>query len=209
MNVSTQQALALAGVAQAARLVDQLSKTGTCPNEFLRSSIESLFRFDAGSVEEVFGGVAGVKLGLHNLMAGLADQQAEELRDLLRYFFALLHLERRFAAQPEMIEVVHARLQHTHLQAQHFSDNLQNLCGSLSAIYQDTLSTLPFRIKVTGSAQHLQDPRVAEQVRASLLAGVRAAFLWRQLGGHRWKLPFQRRRLLRAAQALSRDVGVV
>jgi len=209
MKTTEQQALALAGVAQAARLVDQLSKTGSCPSEFLRRSIDSLFCFDAQSVEEVFGGVAGVKLGLHNLMAGLADQQAPEQRDLMRYFFALLHLERRFAARPEMIEVMHSRLKHTQLQAAHFSDNPQTLSGSLAAIYQDTLSQLPFRIKVTGSAEHLQNTRVADQVRASLLAGVRAAFLWRQLGGQRWKLPLQRRRLLQAAQALSREVGVV
>jgi high frequency lysogenization protein len=46
-------------------------------------------------------------------------------------------------------------------------------------------------------------------VRALLLAGIRAAFLWRQLGGRRWKLVLQRRRLLQRCQALSRDLGVV
>lgn len=209
MSPLEQQAMALAGVAQAARIVDQLSKTGSCPNEFLKSSIHSLFAFEAEDTAAVFGGVAGVKLGLHNLMAALADQQAPELRDLLRYFYAILHLERRFAARPEMMEVVHSRLKHSQLQAEHFSDSLGATCGSLSAIYQDTLSQLSFRIKVTGSAQHLQDTRTADQVRAALLSGVRAAFLWHQLGGRRWKLLVQRRRLLLAAQALSRDVGVV
>ena len=73
-----QQTIALAGVAQAARLVDQISKTGSYPMEFLSPSIHSLFAFDADSVEQVFGGISGVKLGLNNLSSLLASRQADE-----------------------------------------------------------------------------------------------------------------------------------
>ena len=75
-----QQVIALAGVAQAARLVDQISKTGSYPVEFLEPSIHSLFEFDADSVEQVFGGIAGVKLGLHNLSGLLVSEKAQEHR---------------------------------------------------------------------------------------------------------------------------------
>ena len=49
-----QQALALAGVAQAARLVDQVSKTGSYPIEFLEPSIHSLFVFDPETLDIKF-----------------------------------------------------------------------------------------------------------------------------------------------------------
>ena len=39
-----QQSIALGGVAQAARLVDQISKTGSYPGEFLQSSIPEMKR---------------------------------------------------------------------------------------------------------------------------------------------------------------------
>ena len=204
-----QQAVALAGVAQAARLVDQISRTGSYPIEFLEPSIHSLFEFDADSVEEVFCGVPGVKLGLHNLSSLLANNNAEEHRDVVRYVFGLLYLERKFATNPEMMAVVRSRLEHASFRAEHFSGHVEEICHSLSGIYQDTLSHLTFRIKVTGSAQHLQNPQNADIIRALLLAGIRAAFLWRQLGGRRWKLQLQRRKLLRAAQNLSRGLGVV
>ena len=45
------QVIALAGVAQAARLVDQISKSGSYPLEFLEPSIHSLFEFDPEGVE--------------------------------------------------------------------------------------------------------------------------------------------------------------
>ncbi|MEH6634131.1 MAG: high frequency lysogenization protein HflD [Halioglobus sp.] len=204
-----QQTIALAGVAQAARLVDQISKTGSYPLEFLESSIHSLFAFDAAAVEDVYGGIAGIKLGLQNLSSMLATRQAQESREMVRYVFSLLYLERKFAADQDMMSVVHSRLEHTSFRAEHFANNANDLCHSVSGIYQDTLSQLKFRIKVTGSAQHLQNPQNADVIRAVLLTGIRSAFLWRQLGGRRWKLVVQRKRLLDAAQSLSRRLSVV
>jgi high frequency lysogenization protein len=204
-----QQAIALAGVAQAARLVDQISRTGSYPLEFLEPSIHSLFSFEAESVEEIFGGIAGVKLGLHNLCSLLASRDAEEQRDVVRYVFNILYLERKFAADGAMMSVVRSRLEHASFRAEHFAGHVQEICHSVAGIYQDTLSQQKFRIKVTGSAQHLQDSRNADIIRALLLAGVRSAFLWRQLGGRRWKLLLQRRKLLGLAQNLSRELGVV
>lgn len=204
-----EQVIALAGVAQAARLVDQISKTGSYPLEFLQPSINSLFVFSPDGAADIFGGVPGVKLGLHNLSTLLADKNARENHDLVRYVFGLLYLERKFSADPDMMAVVRSRLEHTSFRAEHFSNNVSELCQSISGIYEDTLSHQKFRIKVTGSAQHLQNPKNAEVIRALLLAGIRAAFLWRQLGGHRWHLLLQRRQLLRASQNLSRGLGVV
>ena len=204
-----QQTIALAGVAQAARLVDQISKTGSYPLDFLESSIHSLFVFSPDSAVDLFGGISGVKLGLQNLSSLLADTKAQETHDLVRYVFSLLYLERKFAANTEMVSVVRSRLNHTSFRAEHFSNNVNELCHSISGIYEDTLSNHKFRIKVSGSAQHLQDPKKAQMIRTVLLAGVRSAFLWRQLGGHRWGLLLYRKKLLRSAQNLSRGLGVV
>lgn len=209
LSALQQQTVALAGVAQAARMVDQVSKTGSYPLEFLTSSIHSLFMFEAASVEEVFDGLAGVKLGLNNLSSLLASRQAQENRDLARYMFAMLYLERRFASDRAMMSVVHSRLQHASFRAEHFAGHVNDTCHSISGIYQDTLSKLRFRIKVTGSAQHLENTRNADIIRALLLAGIRSAFLWHQLGGRRWRLLLQRRKLLQTCQELSRGLGVV
>ena len=204
-----QQVIAPAGVAQAARLVDQLSKTGSYPQDFLEASIHSLFEFEPDSVEQIFGGLPGVKLGLNNLSSLLASRQADENQDAVRYVFSMLYLERKFAGNQEMMAVVRSRLEHASFRAEHFANNANDICHSISGIYQDTLSKMKFRIKVNGSQQHLQNPQNADVIRALLLAGIRSAFLWRQLGGRRWKLLVQRKRMLQASQNLSRGLGVV
>ena len=203
------QVLALAGVAQAARLVDQVSRTGSYPEEFLAPMINSLFVFEPEDVADVYGGISGVKLGLHNLAAMLASRESPDGREMVRYVYGLLLLERRFSANPEMASVVRSRLEHARVRSEYFATHVNEVCHSLSAIYQDTISTFKYRIRVTGSMQQLQNPRNADMIRALLLAGIRSAVLWRQLGGRRWRILTQRRKLLDIAQQLSRQLGSV
>ena len=54
LNKKEQQTIALGGVAQAARLVDQISKTGSYPREFLEPSIKSLFAQRLSSPQRQF-----------------------------------------------------------------------------------------------------------------------------------------------------------
>ena len=202
-----QQTMALAGVAQAARLVDQISRTGSYPVEFLEATIHSLFSFETPDVDSVYGNIQGIKLGLQNLSAGLSATNEESSASMMRYLMAIIYLERKFSSRGDLQQVVHSRLKHSQYKAEHFASHVNQICHSVAAIYADTLSTLSFRVKVSGSAQHLQNEANAEIIRAVLLAGVRSAHLWRQLGGRRWQLLLQRGRIRDAAHTLSRELG--
>ena len=57
---------------------------------------------------------------------------------------------------------------------------------------------------VNGHGGHLQNPRVANKIRALLLAGIRATLLWYQVGGSRWGLLWSRKKYLQSAQGLHR-----
>ncbi len=202
-----QRTLALAGVAQAARIVDLAAKTGSWPTPFVEASIHSLFCFEPDAVDAVFGTPQGIRLGLEQLSACLSLSQDESAAQTLRYTLAMLQLEKRFAKRDDLQSIVHARLKHAAYGADNFSSSINTLTSGIAAIYQDTLSTLPYRIKITGSAQHLNSPQVADLVRSLLLCGVRAAFLWRQLGGSRFKLMLSRGDIRDTAARLARDVS--
>ena len=115
----------------------------------------------------------GIRLGLEQLSACLRMNQDSAAADTLRYTMAMLQLERKFSVRDDMQSVIHSRLKHTAYKAENFSSDIRGLSANISAIYQDTLSHLSYRIKVTGSAQHLNNPQVAGLVRAVLLCGVR------------------------------------
>lgn len=73
----------------------------------------------------------------------------------------------------------------------------------MAGIYVDVISPLGPRIQVTGSPAVLQSPQVQAKVRSALLAGIRAAVLWHQVGGGRLQLMFSRNRLVNRGKANS------
>ncbi len=55
---------------------------------------------------------------------------------------------------------------------------------------------------IAGEPLHLQNPDNAARIRVALLAGIRAAVLWRQAGGRKWQLLLRRRALGRTSREL-------
>ena len=204
-----QQVIALAGVVQAARMVDQVAKTGSYPAAFFEASLRSLFAFDAPTVDAVYGNIQGVKLGLRSVVDMLTDATNEDHVAMGAYVRGLLKLEDQFGKRPDLQEVVASRLRHVNFKAQHFSDDAVELAASISAIYQDTISRLPYRIKVKGNVQHLQQTKNADLVRTLLLAGLRSAHLWRQLGGRPRHFLLKGGKLAATASDLSRQLSPV
>lgn len=191
------QTIALAGLFQAAHLVEQIAKTGQCNEASLKVCIESLLDTNPGSVAEIYG------THPENLRTGykevrfLTDGKSRtgSSPDVIRYALSILHLESKLRKSKAMMHGVSKGIENAKRQADHFHTTHENLLANLSGLYQDTLSTFRFRIHVTGNAQHLQNPNNAHKIRALLLSGVRAAILWRQMGGRRWQLLFNRKKL--------------
>jgi high frequency lysogenization protein len=200
------QVIALAGVAQAAQLVDQVARTGEAEPTALEASIMSLFQFDPESTEAVFGSLEGVGNGLVALNNLLQNGGYNRMQQQARYLSGMLFLERKLSARSDLLEVIHSRLKHAAFRADHFSDDVGGTLSSIAAIYQDTISKFKYRIQVSGDMVHLQNPQQAEKIRSLLFAGIRAAILWRQVGGRRWHLLFKRSAIQRELNELRRSL---
>lgn len=201
-----EQVVALAGVAQAAQLVDQVARTGEADPLALEASIQSLFQFDPPTTEAVFGGLPGVGSGLQTLEQLLGNGGYKQLQNPARYLSGILFLERKLAARQDLLEIIRSRLEHAAFRADHFSDNPADTFASLAGIYQDTISKFKYRIQVTGEVTYLQNPQQAEKIRSLLFAGIRAAILWRQVGGRRWHLLFRKSALESTVRELRREI---
>lgn len=194
--------LALAGVIQAAVLVDRVARSGQVDPAAFNAVIHSLFSFDPESPVAVFGSVYNLRPGLQALERILSGDGRAEYQQPIRYAMGILHLQKKLAAEPEMQAVIRSRLQHAEKKLEHFTQDINDISTSIAAIYQDTISHFKYRIQVTGSHQQLQDSNNANKIRALLLAAIRSAVLWRQLGGHRYQLLLSRAALLRTTREL-------
>ncbi|PRY72378.1 high frequency lysogenization protein HflD [Halomonas ventosae] len=188
---TARQALALAGVFQAASLVDELARTGQVDQRAWETLIRATLDTDPESFEAIYGGHPNnLRRGLEVLEGVVGRQQANPV--VLRYGFSLLMLMNKLRGNTAMLDALGTRLARIQGQAEHFGETHENVIASLGEAYQETLSTLKTRIVVQGDPSLLQSRMMPERVRAILLAGIRFALLWHQQGGRRWKLVFQR-----------------
>lgn len=203
MTETEEQVIALGAIFEAAIQVDKLARTGQNQEGAVRCLIRSIFERSPDNVIEIYGGSHHqVRHGIQALEAMLERDTASLQRDALRYVMNLLALERQLAKRDDMLQVLGQRLDQVSNQVEHFGLLHDNVMAGLGGTYQDTLSTLRLRIQVQGDMRYLQQPDTANQIRALLLAGIRSARLWRQLGGHRWQMLFSRRKLLDATRSV-------
>lgn len=206
MTPTQEQLLALSAVFQAASLVDKLARTGQISDAQLGCLLGSLLVRDPKNTLEVYGGDdLNLREGYKALVGALERNPASLQREPLRYALALLGLERQLAKRDDMLQVIGNRLDQIQNQVEHFGLTHDNVVAACGALYQDTISTFRQRIQVHGDMRFLQQPNNAAKIRALLLAGIRSARLWRQLGGHRWQLVFSRGKLLKALYDMTRN----
>ena len=193
--------LALAGVFQATELVRQAASHGTWSGYAATSCLNSLFVLEADSAPAVYGDTERMRLGVETMMAVL--QGENRYADALRYAIGLLQIERKFRRSGRLQDEIGHRLQEiSGLGAElepHEREDLQ--AHEIAALYSETISRLSPRIVVSGKPQYLKSQRTVDWVRALLLAGLRSATLWYQLGGGRMELMFGRKRIIRDAQS--------
>ena len=206
MSPMQEQLVALGAVFEAAVLVDKIARTGQVSEASMGCMLGSLLVRDPKSTLDVYGGDdLNLRDGYRALISSLERNPSALQREPLRYSLAMIGLERQLDKRSDMLQIMGSRLDQIQQQVEHFGlvhDNVIAACGSL---YQDTISTFRQRIQVHGDMRFLQQPNNAAKIRALLLAGIRSARLWRQLGGHRWQLVFSRGKLLKALYDMTRN----
>ncbi len=197
-----QRTMALAGVFQATELVRQAACHGTWSGFAATCCLNSLFRLEAESVESVYGDVGKLRLGVETLLSVLSGEQRHV--DSLRYSVGLLQIERKFRRLADVQEKIGDGLERIRECGKtlepHEREDFQ--AHQISELYSQSISKIEPRIVVNGKPQYLQLQRTVDWVRTLLLAGLRSAYLWDQLGGGRMELVFGRKKICREAEEL-------
>ena len=180
-----ERVMALAGILQAAALVSHAANNGMLSQNSLESSLSSIFVTSPTDALEVYGGTEGVALGVKLLHEILIELRLVEHAELLRYSMALVGLERKLASQPGVLQELGRKISYIDDHRPVVDPPLLNasVIAELADLYQDTIGQIGPKIQIVGKRQHLENTTNVSRIRALLLAGIRSAVLWRQLGG--------------------------
>ena len=192
--------IALAGLLQAVRLVQEMANNGQAESRPLAACIGSLFAVAADPPAAGYGGVADHKQGQHRVVAQLdgSDRDAGQTRIAMN----VLHLERRFMAAAGVADAVHQALLDIDRQREALGLSHPTILQRLGELYAERISPLGPRVLVQGNPVYLSQASLVGEVRATLLAALRSAVLWRQSGGSYWDFLLSRRRMVDIAREL-------
>ncbi|WP_226468318.1 high frequency lysogenization protein HflD [Luteimonas panaciterrae] len=191
--------LALAGLLQALKQVRRVAETGQAEGSVLETALDSVFRIDAESPEAVYGNVEALRPGLRLLREYFRNENKDEA--LPRLALAVLQIERRFVRDGAMAAHVHEGILATAPLAERLGSTHPEVLTALGQLYADTISHLRPKVMVQGNPHYLGQNDIVSEIRAVLLAAVRSAVLWRQMGGSLLDFLWSRRQMLAAIDA--------
>ncbi len=207
--------IALAVVAQCAQLVHSLATTGRADTRQVNACIAPLLVLEPDSVADIYPDVAAFSSGLQALQHSLSHEGVKEFAEPIKYVLGMTVLQQQLMAVPAMQAQLRQRLQIRHSLLADKSELAGDTAAGdaelydfavLAALYQDTISRLTMRIHVKGTPEHLRRQEVADKIRALLLAGIRSALLWHQLGGRRWHLFIYKKRIRECVAQIRRGL---
>ena len=196
------QTIALAAVYQSAILAHELANSGAVrDHNSWQVSLDSLYKIDATSTDDIFNNdTSGLALGLNTLIKSF--NKDNYYINVIKYTITLLSLAGKLQQRPDMMDTIEKGLADSKV-LQNTEEPFNNaVVGKLAQIYSKTISQMQPRVIVAGQPFHLKDQAITEKIRAILLAGIRAAVLWRQLGGTQLQLLFKRKVYIDEAKKL-------
>jgi high frequency lysogenization protein len=200
MNKLENQTLAMAGMFQAATMVDELASHGICDATGFDCSFDSLFTIEADSPREALGDIACLARGFTALGDYLGGENRSPGRNIAYYLLSMLKLSSQILRDEELSESLLKGLRGIHSDRDNFNMSRHSVIHKIDGLYQDCISGLRPRIIVRGEQSYLRNDDNAAKIRVLLLAGIRAAVLWQQLGGNRWILFWSRKKYVATAR---------
>lgn len=213
INHDEQQVIALAACVQALTAVHEVATKGQFDEHRIKTVLFALTCYSPADTLAAYGGDTA------NLFHGLT--QLERLfndnlnRDIAQYLLAVVTLELKLVRNSRMRPFLAEKLQHFSEELESLSDTekkaeqliLPSTIERFADLYKQTASQTEPRIMIKGNHEHLQNELSANQIRALLLAALRAAAFFRHYDGKRIDFMIKRKQYLTLTQKLKRETG--
>lgn len=193
------QTMAFAGILQAIAQVQHLARHGELDNAELAASLNTILVTNPDNTADVYPDKIVLQKGYKLILNQLGDSSQKDV-EITRYLVGVLALERKLVRSNSGLGMLAERINQVNRQLHHFAITDEQVVANLASIYSDIISNLGPKIQISGNPVCLQRPIVQHKIRALLLAAIRSAVLWRQLGGKRRHLVFARKAIVDTAK---------
>lgn len=206
-NNKRAQIISLAACCQAATMISQAAKGKSINKDALSCMLTGVMATSPDSVLDVYNDIESFQDGSRLLVLQLSGQASKKDVEVTRYLAGVMALSKRLLNSPDALNQLQKQLDDINRRMEHFDINDPSIIANFADAYSQVISPLGQKIQVMGSPAILSQPHYQNLVRALLMCAVRAAVLWRQMGGKRRQFIFSRRNILQEAQLFNQEIS--
>ena len=203
------QTIAMAAICQAALMIQQAAKGQSINYETLDALLRGVLNTNPESPADVYPNPAVFEAGSALLVHQLSGQATSKDVEVTRYLAGIMSLAKKVMKSQAAGTDLSQAIKNIERRLEHFEITEPSIVENFADAYSKIISPIGQKIKVIGSPAVLKQPSVQSLVRALLLAGVRAAVLWRQTGGQRRQFIFSRNAILKNAISLNKELSII
>lgn len=200
------QTIAISAICQSAQIIQQIAKGQAYNKEHFTALLSGIMVTSPKSVFDVYPDVEEMTGGCELLIHQLSGQTTTRDVEVTRYIAGIMALSKKLLRSNSSLSRLTIALENIERRLEHFEINSGSIVQNFADAYREIVSPLGQKIQVIGNPEVLKHPDVQNKVRALLFAGVRAAVLWRQLGGQRRQFLFNRKRILQDALSFKNEL---
>ncbi len=208
------ETIALAALFQACNQIQKIARTGYADSHASAAIIRALIITDAKTIDDIYDPqklVVGLKQLVTSFTAISSDKQ-ESTIEVTKNAFKLIALEQAIEKNAQIFNRLGQNIDSLRLSIlSKYSDYedgnvdtvLKEDCiKDYADLYQSLISPNFPKLIIYGEEQYLRISENQDQIRALLLAAIRAVVLWRQVGGRRRFFVFRRKSIIANAKTL-------
>ena len=206
MTSRRSQTVALSAMCQSALMIQHVSKGTILDKDSLMCLFNGIIATDPQSVFDVYSSIEtladGAKLVQHQLSGNATKKDVE----VTRYLAGIMSISKKLLKNPSALGGLKEKLDEVQRRLTHFELDDPSIIQNFADCYSEIISPLGQKIQVIGNPVLLKQTSVQHKVRALLLSGVRAAVLWRQMGGKRRDFIFNRKTVLQDVISFNQEL---
>ena len=192
-KISDDYIMALSALIQSAFFVEKIATSSKEIDNDVKILLESIYKTETFSAENIYGHKRNLSIGQNVLKNILNGNNEIYLMNTQKYALSIILIQKNISKIKDLQDLIRKKIDNYNENSM-MATNFEDLISYSERIYTEYIAIIRPRVIISGKKEFLETN--SSLIRALLLSGIRAAFLWNYHGGSKWQLMFRRSEIL-------------
>lgn len=192
-KISDDYIMALSALIQSVFFVEKIATSSKEIDNDVKILLESIYKTETFSAENIYGHKRNLSIGQNVLKNILNGNNEIYLMNTQKYALSIILIQKNISKIKDLQDLIRKKIDNYNENSM-MATNFEDLISYSERIYTEYIAIIRPRVIISGKKEFLETN--SSLIRALLLSGIRAAFLWNYHGGSKWQLMFRRSEIL-------------